>query len=961
MTQDDIAAISADPPRAKARLERLLEANPAAADKIERLAPLHGMLAGSEYLCGWLAARPGELDWLLADGVLDLPRTREEMIANLASLMAIHPPAKALRYFKHRELMRVCARELSGSASLEDVLAEWTAVADTAIHSAATLAYEDMRAVHGDPLYTDLGGGEFKIASFAVIGMGKLGGGELNISSDVDLVYVHSSDRGSTTGPEKIHIHQFFARVAHGVTRLLGEVTEDGFVFRVDLDLRPEGESGEVTNSIGAMEVYYESYGRQWERQALIKARHCGGDPAVANEVIRRLQPFVYRKYMDENALKDIADLKSKIDQSQFRKKTAKNTADDVKLGKGGIREVEFTVQALQLLKGGRDKTLRVRATLKTLDALFALGLLSVPHHTDLKDAYIFLRRLENRIQYDHNTQTQIIPADPEKRTILARLMGFSGDRAAAELMEETGRRRARVREIFELFTLVNKEKAAEFPAPLEDQEAIAKWLDSLMFDHPTATARALLALRDGADFSHPSEKSQRAFARFGPALVAQAAATPWPDQSILGFLNFVEAKKGRDQLYEMLDAHRPVIELLARMFSASESLAASLVRQPDILDRLLVADPVGKPPRRATYKAEFARAMASGPADTGLGLVNSFRIAESVRLGLRMILGMSGRGELREGLTMLAEEYLAAAARMALALMPPRPPGAAWSLVAAGKLGRREMNFGSDLDLIAFFDHRGTDSSQEACAHWVTGLVQEIIRLCGARTGYGSGYQVDMRLRPEGESAPLVSSLSAARVYYVQRAGGWEKLALVGARPIAGDAELSPPIEAMLAGFVEAKSQNAIEGIIAVRERMARERPRKGTLDIKFGEGGLVDVEFICQWLRIEKRHIVKEPVPFTMAILEEARRRRWLEPDVARTLINGYELLRAVEDAIRMNREQALHSIPLGDTALIRRLARAVETDSGPERFLYHLKAVMAQVRGVFDGFFQARLGEV
>ncbi|MDH5510768.1 MAG: bifunctional [glutamate--ammonia ligase]-adenylyl-L-tyrosine phosphorylase/[glutamate--ammonia-ligase] adenylyltransferase [Nitrospinota bacterium] len=954
MNIDDIAAISADPGIVKHRLKNLLEVHPGAAERMDRMALLHGMLAGSEYLVNWLASRHGELDWLLGEGILDMSRSRKQMEENLAGLMALHLAPKALRYFKHRELARICARELSGAATLEEALHEWTQVADTAIHAAATWAVEEAKKRYGDPVYTGRDDPEPKPAGFAVIGMGKLGGGELNISSDVDVIYVHTSDRGMTSGPKKIHLHEFFTQVAQSTTKLLNDVTEDGFVFRMDLDLRPEGPSGEITNSIGAMETYYESYGRQWERQALIKGRHCGGDLAVTEEIMKRLQPFIYRKYMDETALKEIADIKNKIDRSLATRKSAKSPADDIKLGRGGIREIEFTIQALQLLYGGRNKTLRARATLKALDACQAMGLVSLPHHADLRDNYIFLRRMENRIQYDRNLQTHIIPADPDKRTALARLMGFAGEDAGENMMMQTARRRKRVREIFDLFTLEKESEAERFPAPLEDESAIAHWLDSLRFDHPVASARALLLLRDGPAFSHPSEKSQRAFDRFGPELVTKAAASAWPDQVILGFSNYVEAKKGRDQLYGLLDSHRPVIELLSSVFSSSESLTASLIRQPDIIERLLAADPVGLPAAAALYHTEFSRIMRVTTAGTRLAMFNSFKMAENLRLGLRRILGLAEREELMKGLTWLAEEYLAVVIRIALEHLPPRPQGAQWALVAAGKMGRREMNFGSDMDLIAFFDHTNAPAERETSREWVGMLIQKIIKLCGELTSYGYGYQVDMRLRPEGESAPLVVSLAAAQDYYGGRAGAWERLALVGARTLAGDIKLRGRVDGMLLEFVESPSPQDVGQIVMMRDKMTKEKVKRGVVDIKFGQGGLVDVEFICQWLRIDKRFRQETLEPFTVTLLREAKRRKWLDAQMSHTLIRGYDLLRAVEDTVRMNREQALHAIPEWDSALIKRLSRSVETEAGPEKFLDYLKEVMAQVREVFDQFF-------
>jgi len=959
-----LAEATANPKDALTGIKRMLDIRPdlKKAD-MDRLLPLAHIFSASDYLSDWLIARPDEIDWLLDKGGFDASSGEKIMAANLKELMARLDPMSALRRFKHRELCRVCARELSGVALFEETAQDWSTVADLAIDTAIEIAESAALKKYGDPIYTELTDDTERIARFSALGLGKLGGKELNISSDVDLIFVHSSDNGKTSGPSSISLHEFFVRIAREVTRLLSELTEEGFVFRVDLDLRPEGKAGEITNSIGAMEIYYESWGQQWERQALIKARPCGGCREVSEEVISRLHPFVYRKYMDENDLKEISAMKKKIDLALGG---SEDVAHDIKLGRGGIREIEFVAQAMQLLYGARHNDLQTQSTIKALDVCDFLGFLSTPHYRDLKDTYYFLRKLENRIQYDHNQQTHKIPNDMRRKEKLGRLMGFGNSDPAGRLMKDVKKRTKRIREIFDLFFIQEKKTGSEtFPYPLDDEEACAVWLDRLKFDHPEASAKALNLLRNGSSFSHPSERSVMAFDRFGPYIVSHAVATPWPDNVILGFSNFVESRGGRDLLYEMLDEHRPVIKLLAAIFSSSEYLTAVLLRQPDLLDRLLVSDPVEKPASRTEYTLEFQRIVSEkSSVEERLELINSFRAGESLRLGLRRILGLSDRFGQMNGLTLLAEEYIKAVADLAKEEID-KTHGTSeevkWVLVAAGKLGRREMNFGSDIDLLVFYDNSDTGAGCVPAYDYVVLLVQGVIRLSGAMTPFGDGYQIDMRLRPEGEAGPLVVSYNAMVDYYNNRGEVWERLALVGARAIYGDKIFGRKVMTALSSFIESAGPlepSDSEKIREIRERIVRQRVKPGIVDIKFGRGGLIEIEFICQWLAMENRETSTGNGPFTFSMLKTARIKRWLEKDVSDDLMKAYLFLRSLEDTLRMDKEKAVNVIPVSDTILLNRLSRAIEETPGGGRGLVEaIKETMSRVQDIYLRFFELR----
>lgn len=956
-----LADQTADPATAAPRLAEARSLSPKLADDVEAQASLCHLFAGSDPLSIWLSRRPEDLDWLVDGKRLFHSCDEEAMRRHMAELMDIHRPDDALRIFRSRELARICARELSGAASVEATLAEWSTVADVAVDTACRVATDEACRDYGEPVYTPLEGGEEQVASFAVIGMGKHGGKELNISSDIDVIYIHSSDHGESRGGEKgtIPLHDYFVRVARRVTSLLHDLTEWGQVFRVDLDLRPEGKSGELTNSLGAMEIYYESWGQMWERQAFIKARHVGGDRTLSAELFDRLRPFTWRKYLDKGALEEMAVMKDKIDTQLKSKKTAKKEAGNIKLGVGGIREIEFVTQAVQLLWGAHYPELTTVSTLPALDAAVRLGLISAPHHDDLREAYLFYRRLENRIQYHQLGHTHHLPDSDHRWETLGRQMGFDNE-PKSRLVDEVARRRRRVRQIFDHFFRREESGQERFPVPLEEDEldGIAEWLDGLRFNQPTASARQLIELRNGRLFAHPTDKSRRLFDSFGPALVAEAAATPWPDNVLIGFAQFIEAKGARDAVYEMLDRNRPIITLLAAIFSASESLTATLVRTPDILDSLLVSDLLHLPGETRRNRARFNDIMHAGKSvDETLARINMYRAYESLRLGLSRILGKLDRFQVMEGLTLLAEGYLETLMTLAKrkleeeGTLRPLPP---FSLVACGKMARREMNFGSDLDLILFHD-----GDIEQGLALIT-LFQTAIRMAKEITPFGAGYEIDLRLRPEGEGSPMAVPIVGAESYYMNRGEVWERLALVGARPVAGDEQCNAKVIDLLNRFVHRAplTPDEFERIGAIRERVVGEKVKAGKIDIKFGTGGLIEIEFIVQILLMEHP---ERPLPtdrgVTFATLETALREKWLPRDRVATLKAAYIVYRSVEDALRLDRVKPVNTVPTEGADMIRTARRAALVGVGPDRFVATIKATRANVREIYDTFMAER----
>jgi glutamate-ammonia-ligase adenylyltransferase len=449
------------------------------------------------------------------------------------------------------------------------------------------------------------------------------------------------------------------------------------------------------------------------------------------------------------------------------------------------------------------------------------------------------------------------------------------------------------------------------------------------------------------------------AFDRFGPAIVSEAKSTPWADNVIFGFERFVEVRGARDMLYELLDGKRPVIKLLSAVFSSSEQLTSVLLRQPDILDRLLASDSVENPIDRYKLADEFMSIAArKKPAEETMAALNMTRAAESLRLGLRRLLGLCGRKELMTALTALSEEFLRAV------FVTAAEPGMkerwedGWIALAAGKMGRREMNYGSDMDMAVFCE------DDDDVKRRVTGFVQRVIRLSSLQTPSGSGYSVDLRLRPYGEKGELVTPFGAMDEYYRTRADAWERLALVGSRPIAGDANLGMKVMETITEFVTSPPLRHYESakIASIRERITDEKVRPGSVDIKFGKGGLIEIEFICQWLTLEREggwDISPDGEPFTTYTLARARREKLLSHAHVQELERAYDFYRAIEDALRMDKERAVNVIPT-DAQALRRLARSVNAPGvGPERFVEAVKETMAKVREIYMEFVTARAG--
>lgn len=949
------AAVAApDPDLYFLNLARLAETLPPAEVAAAFRAPsgprlLPALLGGSAFLPERLAREPGLFAELFVRGGVDrrpgAAELADEAVRCAAESGSEEAVKAALRRIKLREMTRIAARDMAGLSPLSEVTGDLSALARAALEGAIVFARRAADERFGPALAE--GPGEPRACRFVVLGMGKLGGCELNFSSDVDLIYLYETDRGQTAGGpgrRSVSLHEYFTRVAETVTRIVSESTAGGFVFRVDLRLRPEGNQGDLVNSLRSAEIYYESWGQTWERAAMIKARPVAGDLALGEEFLRIITPFVYRKYLDFTAIEEIKEMKEKIDRSAVR---ARRGGHDLKLGRGGIREIEFFVQAHQLIYGGKNPSLRLRGTEAALEALAAQGIVSREEAERLRAAYVFLRTLEHRIQVFQERQTHALPAREEDQLRLARAMGLpSGEELLLALDRHTGS----VRAIYErLFRGAEAADGAAVPpeiAAVLDGEAdpaqTARLLARLGFSDP-GTARANLAvLRDGPPHVRLPARARRYLEKIVPAILARVVETRNPDMALAHMERFISAVGARTMFYALLFENPRVISALVNLFGSSPFLSGYLLRHPELLDTFLRQDVSVPLKTKSPLRKELGEALAAcADLEQEMDELRRFRNLEMLRIGIH---DLAGGIDLEEGmfqLSALAEVLLRYAYALARREVTrrfgiPMVPGeggrereASFCVLGMGKLGAEELSYHSDLDIIFLYSGAGETvppPGADAAAfrrvsnhEYFAKVAQRMISLLTTVTREGYVYRLDTRLRPSGNAGPLVTSFASFRSYHEESAQLWERQALLKARFVAGDREFGKAVEAEIARIVFGRPlpAGAAEEIHRLRMRMEVElgREREGRLNLKVGRGGLVDVEFAAQYLQLvhgPQRPSVRARA--TLKALYELRREGVLAQEDFEVLDRGYRFLRALEVRQRLAHDASVEEI---DTA--------------------------------------------
>lgn len=937
------------------------------------------ILGSSDYLSQVLVRNPHYLSWFVELDARDTSKSREEMEQDLRTWLRAFRSVPArlgiLRRFKRRETLRIGMRDLLGISPVEQTTRELAYVADVTFQVAYEIAREQIDAQLGEPRDSD-----GTPSRYAIIGMGKLGGVELNFSSDVDILAVYSDEGTTTQGTDNA---AYFQRLTETVVQSMSEPTHEGYVFRVDLRLRPGGKTGPLARSLDSYEGYYEAWGELFERQALIKARCVAGDPELGEAFVRRIQPFIYRAALDASEIHDtlaeIAHTKGTIER-----RIAKDgdPALHVKLGPGGIRDVEFVVQALQLLHGGRDPGLRQIGTLDTIDALAECGILTADRASALADSYRYMRRVENFLQLVADRQLYSLSSDASERQKHALRLGYrdeDGHTAGERFTHDYERHRRTIREEFDRVLRSEEDPAfSALSAILDESElpdSAAEFLRSYGLSDPHEAARILNRLAKGSDRVRFSPRIRRAFLRFAQPLLADVAKTADPMLALAQLDRFLAAAGARAQVYPILQEHAGIRELLLSILGTSRFLGDILAQDPLCFEALTYGDSISTRTDSAeAFRARIAEAVSPSSRDV-LRDLQRFRYGELLRIGTRDILGESEpRATMRE-LSRLAEAVLGFYADLILDRMraekgePRHADGApaTCAIIAMGKLGGGEINFSSDLDVLFVFSGDGQTEGGEPNARFFQRLVTTLVSQFKAPSLGSSLYDLDLRLRPHGRGGPMALSLDAYRAYYERQGLLWERQALIKARPVAGDPALGRAFLDAVHAFAYSKPLTTDE-IAEIHHTRSRKEDKAAAEtsrihNIKSGYGGLVDIEFLVQTLQL--RGGTDDPTlrqQNTCEAIHALSRNGALSAAEASWLLDTYLFLRFVEDRLQIVDNRPLSALPEDEDELeklARRLDYAPVTgESARERFLNEYHQRTRTTRELFEEAY-GRLG--
>jgi glutamate-ammonia-ligase adenylyltransferase len=933
---DELLQSGPDPENAPAYLARFREAGGIVPDDREAQRLLAALLGNGSYLVDLLLADVTAFARLTADPHLRHSKPRDLMRAEIAAacneVTDFTALQRALRRHARREMLRLGAREIGWGTTLE-VAWELSGLADGLIDEAVRVCDQLLRARHGAPQAAGSaapGAGE-PPPSFVVLGMGKLGGDELNFSSDVDLIYLYSTDEGQAG---QLSLHEYYVRLSQMVTRAIGDATEDGMVFRVDLRLRPEGRSGAICNSLAAAERYYESFGRTWERQALLRARPIAGDRALGERFLELVCPFVFPRSIGPETIEDVLALRR-----LFRAQPATGAVRgfDVKLGAGGIRDVELVAQLLQLLNAGKRAELRERSTLPALHKLTLAGLLSDREQRTLSDAYRFLRRLEHRLQLEQGAQTHVLPEDPAAAARIARRLGFADSAEFNTLLAG---------HLAAVTTIANT---------LGEPSAAPPAIVMRLLDPARARAEIEADLRQ-AGFSDPSASAdvlELVQSRMPPAWLAEVLASPDPDRALGHFCDLVP--HGSLGVFTLLQTQPQLLRMLAGLFGTSNRLSRHLISHPHLWAPLV--EGLGEPrPAPTTWQTELPARLQGLDEEAALREMRRYQSQEVLRIGVHDVFGNLDAGEVSRQLTLLGEACLGAAVREVSARLAERhgTPDAGLAILGFGSFGARELRYGSDLDLVFLFTNPGTTTRGMDHQEWFARLAQRLINALGALMDEGRLYEVDTRLRPSGAQGLLVTSYAAFDRYHEESAAPWERVALLRARPVFmtdfGGSARAATITPLLDDVTYQRPldlEAARAELLRMRARIESERrpdPRGDAIDLRFSPGGLTDLEFLAAFEQLRRGGTARFwRTPAAREALAIFAREAPSGDDAA--VLEDHRFLQRALLRLRLLRDGTDDQLGGAD---VDRLARSLGIDPGT--FSEQLAMRMARVRRVF-----------
>ncbi len=943
----------------------------------------------STYFSDILVRNPEYFYELIDAGVMNNPKDCETMYRELSQ--AVRPfdlaeqKLNAIRGYKRKESLRLGLRDLLGDADLETTTQELTNLAEAALRVCYEIGTAELTLKMGAP-WGELPTGEKVPSTLTVIAMGKFGGYELNFSSDIDVMFVYSHDGVTDQGIEN---REYFAKLCEFIINGMSKVTKAGYVFRVDVRLRPESRVGVIARSIDSYEAYYEGWGEIWERQALIKARPVAGDLKLGAQFIRTVQPFVYRRYLDEQSIteikRDVRRTKAQI-ESQLREQ-GDDVMAHVKLGIGGIRDIEFTIQCLQLIHGGSTPALRNYNSLQTIDLLYRHGMLDQIDRDTLADAYRFLRTVEHRIQMQADLQRYSLPSKESELMKLAKRIGYQDSEASSALeafeMDYTLHTDA-VRLIFgKVLATPVSEGEIDIEAVLiaTESSVIRDLLGPVEFANVREAHRRLRLMAEGPDGVRFSPHVRRLFVNLASTLLRLLSKSPDPDMALHYIETFASKVGARSTHYAMFNEHPSTLELLTKLCGTSRFLAELLTGQPESFDVLTAPAVMDQPKTAAEIYGEALQETAARTPNQVFEPLRRYKNSEVLRIGMRNILGQTNLWETTTELSDLAEGVLQAMyshINTELQIEYGKPlerrgsqrqtastdkkidvdlPLARFAVIGMGKFGGRELNFSADLDLMLVYSAEGETTQGMSNADYFSKFGLELVNRMRGNIGSGRIYDIDLRLRPFGSGGAIALSLAGYRSYYEKDAETWERQILIRARPVAGDVELgqkfveqahtfaySQPLTVEQTAHIihnrRRKEAQATRPAFTSSTARRRRRRRKQRIDVKSGYGGLIDIEFVTQTLQLI--HGAAHPqvrVQNTIEAIHRLHEVRVLTRNQREQLLLTYEFLRNVENSLRIVHDRPLEALPDKAPAL-EQLAKRLGYEDGTQRFLkdYH-----------------------
>ncbi|GAB3369588.1 bifunctional [glutamate--ammonia ligase]-adenylyl-L-tyrosine phosphorylase/[glutamate--ammonia-ligase] adenylyltransferase [Spongiibacter taiwanensis] len=900
---------------------------------------------------------PNILMTLADDGTLWQPLPAESWRPTLdaACAEALTPEefADRLRVFRHRHWVRIVWRDVNRLASMEETVADLSHLADAAIQAAVDFHHQRLVTEWGEPR-----SGDGEPQHLLVIGMGKLGACELNLSSDIDLIFTFPKGGETVGGRRSVSNQEFFIRLGQRVIKALDAPTAAGFVFRVDMRLRPYGQSGPLVISAEALEEYYQDQGRDWERYALIKARVVAGDAAAGAELMANLRPFVYRRYLDFSAFESLREMKSMIQREVQRR----GLQDNIKLGSGGIREVEFIAQCFQLIRGGQETELQARGLLTILRQLQVSEYLPHQAVTELVEAYRFLRNTEHAIQAWRDQQTQQLPSAAEARAGLALAMGFA-DWAAFET--ELQRHREAVAEHFSRLiappedqSQAHRDELQHWRAVLDEpeQEALQQALEAAEFEDAQEAARLLNALLNGSAVQRMQPSSKDRLDDFMPQLLEALREAQQPTVALLRIIPLIEAVLRRTAYLVLLMENPGALARLVQLCDASPWISRQLAANPVLLDELLDARSLFHLPEKAGLRSELRQRLLridEGDLEAQMEALRYYRLAHVLRVAASEVTGSLPLMKVSDYLTYIAEVVLEAVLDFAWQGLTEKHGHLTadgrrhFVIVAYGKLGGIELGYGSDLDLVFVHDmdanavsdgERPVDSST-----FFTRLGQRIIHILTAHTRLGDLYEVDMRLRPSGNSGLLVSSFKAFQEYQDKQAWTWEHQALVRARVVAGDEHLAAQFSRLRREVLSRPRDVPVllAEVVSMREKMrghllpAGGAEKNAQFDLKQSPGGIVDIEFMVQYAVLAWAHQHPPLAEYTdnIRILESLNTEGLISSADAQALIDAYKAFRSQAHRLSLQEQKgrlASTALPEQRAAVMRLWQSLMESEN-------------------------------